>query len=69
MDLNLIVVAQRLPANQFRFDHNACERAMMRAKKRRAVLRGCRTWVRGRIDMIHAHRNTTTTMAAPVRPG
>ena len=39
MDLNLIAMTQHQPVNQFKFDPEALDRAILRAEKRRAYYR------------------------------
>jgi len=47
MDLNQISIAHSHAQNQFRFDQDAFDKAVMRAEKRRALLKETRSRCRG----------------------
>lgn len=67
MDLNLIVAAQSLPANQSGFE--AFDRTVHRAEKRRSLLHAAWSRSRAEVGAIGATLHVWTRMAALGRSG
>ena len=68
MDLNALTIAQHRPETQLRFDAEAFDRAVLRAERRRAVVRGLGSRLAGEAGVMADALASIIKMALSKRP-